>query len=102
MVPVAVDGLVVGLDDGLDLVERVVLAVDVDLDDEDDDESLKRSGPRTGPISAGWSKLNQFEPGTAHFDADFQSMIAGHSHGVVDGLAVLQIGRKDVAQVAQV
>ena len=39
MVPVAVDGLVVSLDDGLDLVERVVLAVDVDLDDEDDDEA---------------------------------------------------------------
>ena len=42
MVPVAIDGLVVGLDDGLDLVERVVLAVDVDLDDEDDDENDER------------------------------------------------------------
>ena len=46
MIPVAVDGLVVGLDDGLDLVERVVLAVDVDLDDEDDDE---RKRPKNEP-----------------------------------------------------
>ena len=89
MVPVAVDGLVVGLDDGLDLVERVVLAVDVDLDDEDDDEALKRSDPRTGPISAGWSKLNQFGSGMARFKPIFQSMIASHSHEVVDGLVVL-------------
>ena len=39
MIPVAVDELVVGLEDGLDLVERADLAVDVDLDDEDDDEA---------------------------------------------------------------
>ena len=46
MAPVAVDGLVVSLDDGLDLVERVVLAVDVDLDDEDEDE---RKWPNSRP-----------------------------------------------------
>ena len=51
MVPVAVDGLVVSLDDGLDLVERVVLAVDVDLDDEDDDEAYIAKRPKNEPKS---------------------------------------------------
>ena len=49
MVPVAVDGLVVGLNDGLALVERVVLAVDVDLDDEDDDEADIAKRPKNEP-----------------------------------------------------
>ena len=51
MVPVAIDGLVVGLNDGLALVERVVLAVDVDLDDEDDDEADIAKRPKNEPKS---------------------------------------------------
>ena len=45
MVPVAIDGLVVGLDDVLALVERVVLAVDVDLDDEADIAKRPKNEP---------------------------------------------------------
>ena len=55
----------------------------------------------TSPISAGWSKLNQFESGTSHFNRLFQSMITGDSSGDVDGLVVLEIGLKEVAKEAQ-
>ena len=53
------------------------------------------------PISAGWSKLNQFESGTSHFKPDLQSMISRHSSGDVDGLVVLEISRKDDDKSAQ-
>ena len=91
MVPVAIDGLVPSLKDGVGLVAGVELVVEAVLAGQDDDE---RSGPRTGPITADWSKLNQFGSGTAHFDPELSSMIAGHSDGVVDGLVVLEIGLK--------
>ena len=47
MVPVVVDGLVVSLDAGLDLVAGVELVVEAVLACQDDDE---RSGPIAGPI----------------------------------------------------
>ena len=37
----------------------------------------------------------------ARFNPLFQSMITGDSSGDVDGLVVLEIGRKDVAKEAQ-
>ena len=98
MVPVAVDGLVAGLKDDVDLVAGVELVVEAVLAVEDDDE---RSGPMTSPISAGWSKLNQFESGTSHFNRLFQSMITGMVNGTVDGLVVLEIGLKDDDKSAQ-
>ena len=51
MVPVAVDGLVVGLDDGLDLVERADLAVDDDLAGQDDDDVEIAKRPKNEPKS---------------------------------------------------
>ena len=98
MVPVAVDGLVASLGDDVDLVAGVELVVEAVLAVEVDDE---RSGPMTSPISAGWSKLNQFESGTSHFKPDLQSMISRHSSGLVDGLVVLELSLKDDDKSAQ-
>ena len=47
-------------------------------------------------------KLDRSESGMARFNPLFQSMITGDSSGDVDGLVVLELSRKDVAQVAQV
>ena len=47
-------------------------------------------------------KLDRSGSKRARFNPNFQSMITGDSSGDVDGLVVLEIGRKDVAQVAQV
>ena len=99
MDPVAVDGLVVSLDDGLDLVVGVELVVEAVLAGQDDDE---RSGPIAGPIRRATLKLDRSGSKRAHFNPLFQSMIIKHSSGDVDGLVVLEIGRKDVAQEAQV
>ena len=46
-------------------------------------------------------KLDRSGSKRAHFNPLFQSMITGMVDGVVDGLVVLEIGRKDVAQEAQ-
>ena len=64
--------------------------------------TTNESGPIRDPITAGWSKLNQFESGMARFKPIFQSMITEMVDGTVDGLVALEIGLKDVAQVAQV
>ena len=45
--------------------------------------------------------LHQFGSGMARFNPLFQSMITGMVNGTVDGLVDLEIGRKDVAQEAQ-
>ena len=47
-------------------------------------------------------KLDRSGSKRAHFNPLFQSMITGDSSEDVDGLVVLEIGLKDVAQVAQV
>ena len=49
MVPVAVDGLVVGLDDGLDLVAGVELVVEAVLAGQDEDEDDERKWPKSRP-----------------------------------------------------
>ena len=46
-------------------------------------------------------KLDRLDPEAAHFNPLSQSMITGMVSGDVDGLVVLEIGRKDVAQEAQ-
>ena len=61
----------------------------------------KRSGPRTGPRTGTMLKLDRSGSKRAHFNPLFQSMITGDSSGDVDGLVVLEIGRKDVAKEAQ-
>ena len=94
MVPVGLDELVASLEDDIDLVERADLAVDDDLADEDDDEAYIWSGPIRDPITAGWSKLNQFGSGMARFKPIFQSMTTGMVNEAVDGLVVLETGLK--------
>ena len=98
MAPVVVDGLVAGLEDGLDLVAGVELVVEAVLAGQDDDE---RSGPIAGPIRRATLKLDRSGSKRAHFNPLFQSMISKHSSGDVDGLVVLEISRKDVAKEAQ-
>ena len=49
MVPVAVDGLVVSLDDGLDLVAGVELVVEAVLAGQDEDEDDERKWPKSRP-----------------------------------------------------
>ena len=49
MVPVAIDGLVVGLDDGLDLVAGVELVVEAVLAGQDEDEDDERKWPKSRP-----------------------------------------------------
>ena len=46
-------------------------------------------------------KLDRLDSKAARFDPLFQSMITGDSSGDVDGLVVLELGRKDVAIEAQ-
>ena len=46
MVPVAVDGLVASLDDGLDLVAGVELVVEAVLAGQDEDEDDERKWPQ--------------------------------------------------------
>ena len=49
MVPVAVDGLVVGLDDGLDLIAGVELVVEAVLAGQDEDKDDERKWPNSRP-----------------------------------------------------
>ena len=60
------------------------------------------NGPIAGLIRRATLKLDRSGSKRAHFNPLSQSMITGMVNGVVDGLVVLQTGRKDVAQVAQV
>ena len=46
-------------------------------------------------------KLDRSGSKRAHFNPLFQSMTTGMVNGLVDGLIALEIGRKDVAQEAQ-
>ena len=101
MVPVAVDGLVAVLEDGIDLVAGVELVVEAVLAVEDDDEADILKRPNDEPNQVRWWKLDRSESGMARFNPLFQSMITGDSSGDVDGLVVLEIGRKEVAKEAQ-
>ena len=101
MVPVAVDGLIVGADDGVDLVVGVELVVEAVLAVEDNDEADLSKRPNQWPNQLWMVKLVRSGSKRAHFNPLFQSMITGDSSGDVDGLVVLEIGRKDVAQEAQ-
>ena len=46
-------------------------------------------------------KLDRLDPEAARFDPEISSMIGWMISGAVDGLVVLEIGLKDVAQEAQ-
>ena len=46
-------------------------------------------------------KLDRLDPEAAHFDPEISSMIGWMINGVVDGLAVLEIGLQDIAKEAQ-
>ena len=98
MVPVAVDELVELVVGPVLAVEAAKLVVEAVLAGQDEDE---RSGPIAGPIRRATLKLDRSGSKRAHFNPLFQSMISKHSSGDVDGLVVLEIGRKDVAQEAQ-
>ena len=98
MFPVAIDGLVPSLKDGVGLVAGVELVVEAVLADQDDDE---RSGPISDPRTSRMVILHQFGSGMARFKPIFQSMITGMVEGTVDGLVVLEIGLKDDDKSAQ-
>ena len=54
MVPVAVDGLVAGLEDDIDLVDGVELVVEAVLAVEDDDEADILKRPNDEPNQVRW------------------------------------------------